>query len=96
LGLEITHVAVLVAIAGGLAQADAVDDRCVVQLIGDDRIVLAEEHFEYATIRVETRGEEDRRVGAEQLGNPRLEQVMLRLGATDESHARHAKTVLIE
>ena len=68
----------------------------MIQLVGDDRVVLSKKYFEHATIGIETRGEENRGVGAEQLGNPRLEQVVLRLGATDESHARHAKTVLIE
>ena len=42
-----------VAVALGLAQADAVDDRGVVQLVGDDRVVLAEQRLEQAAVGIE-------------------------------------------
>jgi hypothetical protein len=39
----------------GPAQADPVDDRGVVERVGDDGVVLAEERLEEAAVRVEAR-----------------------------------------
>lgn len=38
-----------------LAQANAVDDRGVVELIGDNGVLIVEQHLKYACIRVKTR-----------------------------------------
>ena len=59
LGFEIRHVAIGVAVARCLAEADAVDDRGMVQGVGDDGVLLAEERLEHAAIGVETGGVED-------------------------------------
>ena len=71
--LELVHVAVRVAKPLGLAEADPVDDRGVVELVGDDRVLLAEERLEEAAVGVEARAEEDRVVGAEERRDPLLE-----------------------
>ena len=39
LGFEVGHVVVRVAVSPGLAEAHAVDDRCVVELVGNDGVV---------------------------------------------------------
>ncbi len=52
---ERVHVAVRIAMALGLAEADAVDDRGVVERVGDDRVLLAEQRLEEAAVRVEAR-----------------------------------------
>jgi hypothetical protein len=49
-----------------LAQADAVDDRGVVERVGDDRVLLAEQRLEQAAVGVEARRVEDRVLGAEE------------------------------
>ena len=53
LRLQIGHVVVAVAEALRLAQADAVDDAGVVQLVADDRVLLAEQRLEQAAVGVE-------------------------------------------
>ena len=60
LRLEIGHVVVAVAVALRLAEADAVDDRGVVELVGNDRVLGAEQRLEQAAIGVEAGGIEDR------------------------------------
>ena len=46
LGLEVGHVVVAVAKALRLAQADAVDDAGMIQLVADDRVLFAQQRFE--------------------------------------------------
>ena len=66
-GLQVGHVAVAVAQALGLAEPDAVDDRGVVQLVGDHGVLGAQQRLEQAAVGVEARGVEDRVFGAEEL-----------------------------
>ena len=66
---QVGHVAVGVAVALGLAQADAVDDRRVVERVGNDRVVFVEQRFEQAAVGVEAGGVEDRVFGAEEIGD---------------------------
>ena len=66
LRLEIVHVAVLVAEALRLAQADAVDDGGVVELVGDDGVFVVEQRLEQAAVGVEAGAVEDRVLGAEE------------------------------
>ena len=64
--LELAHVAVRVAVAVGLAEADAVDDRRVVERVADDGVLLAEQRLEEAAVGVEARRVEDGVLGAEE------------------------------
>ena len=88
LGLEVAHVDVLVDEALRLAQPHAVDDRGVVELVGEDRVVRAEQRLEDAAVRVEAGRVEDRVLHAEERGDPLLELAVQRLRAADEAHAR--------
>ena len=69
LGLEIGHVVVLVAQALGFAEPDAVDDRGVVQLVGDDRILGAQDRLEQAAVGIPARGIEDRVFHSQKVGD---------------------------
>ena len=64
--LELVHVAVGVAVALGPAEPDAVDDRGVVERVGDDGVLLAEERLEEPAVGVEAGGVEDRVLRAEE------------------------------
>jgi hypothetical protein len=68
----------------------------VVELVGDDRVALAEEHLEHPAVGVEARGVEDRRLGAEEGRQAIFEQGVLGLGAADEAHRCHPETPLVE
>ena len=94
--LQLTHVGIGEAVALGLAEPDAVDDRGVVQRIGDDRVLRPEQRLEHAAIRVEAGGEEDRIVLAEPARDPLLEPPMQRLRSADEAHGSHAEAELVE
>ena len=50
-----------------LREADAVDDARVVELVGDHRVLLAEQHLEQAAVRVEARRVQDRVLRPEEL-----------------------------
>ncbi len=94
--LEIGHVVVAVAMALGLAEAHAVDDRGVIQLVGNDRILGAEQRLEKAAIRIEAGAVEDGVFGAEELAELRLEQLVRLLRAADETHAGHPEAPAVE
>ena len=94
--LQIGHVAVGVAIPLGLAQTHAVDDRGVVEGVGDDRVVLVQQWFEQAAVGIEAGGVEDGVVLAEE-GRDRLLQFLVQiLRAADEAHRGHAETVAVQ
>ena len=96
LGLEIGHVRILVTQPLGLAQANTVDQRCVVELVGDDRVLSVEQGLEDAAVGVEARREEDGRLGAEKCGDLRLERGVQGLRAADEADTGHAKAPLLQ
>ena len=50
---QVFHVGVFVAVAFRFAQADAVDDRSVVELIGDDRIFFTQQGLEQTAVGIE-------------------------------------------
>ena len=77
--LELVHVAVREPKALSLAQPDPVDDRGVVQRVGDHGVLVGEQRLEEASVRVEAGGEEDRVLGPEERREVLLER---RGGAT--------------
>ena len=96
LRLEVGQVAVAVAVAARLAQPDAVDQRGVVQLVGDDRVPLVEEHLEHAAVGVEAGREQDRVLRAEELAEVPLQLGVQGLGPADEPHRRHPEAPLVQ
>ena len=96
LRFEIVHVGIGEAVAFRLAEPDAVDDRGVVERVGDDRVLGLEQRLEHAAIGVEAGGEEDRVVLAEPARDPLLELAVQRLRAADEAHRGHAEAEFVE
>jgi len=95
-GLEIGHVVVQEAEPLRLGEPDPIDDRGVVELLGDDRVLLLEQRLEQAPVGVEARGVEDRVVQAEEAGDLLLQLAMDVLGAADEADGGHAVAALVE
>ncbi len=96
LRLELVHVAVRVSQPSRLAEPDPVDDRSVVELIGDDRVPLVEERLEQTAVRVEAGAEQNRVVGAEERGELLLELPVQRLRAADEADRGHPVAPALE
>ena len=96
LRLEVGHVAVLVAEPLRLRQPHAVDDRGVVELVADDRVLGVEQGLEDAAVRVEAGREQDRVFGPEPVGDLALESPVLDVRAADEPDARHPEAVGVE
>ena len=96
LGFQVGHVVVGVAKALRLGEADAVDDRRVVERVGNDRVLIGEQHFEEAAIRIEAGRVEDGVLGAEESADLFLELLVEGLGAADEAHAGHAEAPAVE
>ena len=80
LGLQIGHVAVGEAETLRLAKPHPVDDRGVVQRIGDDRVLLAEQGFEHPAVGVECGRIEDGVLEAEPVGHSPFEVLVQSLG----------------
>ena len=90
LRLEVRHIPIAIAIALRLAQANAVDDRSVVQFIGNDGILCAEQCLEQTAVRIETGRIEDGVFRAQEGGELRFQFLVGLLGAADETHGGHA------
>ena len=91
LGFEVFHVVVQIAVALGLAQAHAVNDGRVVQLIRNDRVLRPKQRLKQTAIGVEAGGIEDGVVGACELCDAALELLVDLLRAADEAHRRKAE-----
>ena len=91
-GFEFVHVVVPVDQAPGTAETDSVDDRGVVELIGNDGRVLVEERLEDAAVCIECRRIEKRVVHAQEFRKGLLQILMDLLGAADETDGGHAET----
>ena len=89
--LELVHVGIGEAVASRLGQPDAVDDRGVVEAVGDDRVLFAHQRLEHAAVGVEAGGEHDRVVLAEVFRDRQLELAMQRLRPADEPNRGHAE-----
>ena len=94
LRFEVGHVVVAVAVARRLAQADAIDDRCVVQRVGNDGVIFVEQRLEQAAVGVEGGGVQNRVLHAQKSRNRPLEFLVHGLGGADEAHRRQAVAVL--
>ena len=90
---EVLHVVVGVAEALRAAKAHAVDDRRVVQRVGYDRVLLAQEALEQPGVGVEATREEDGVLGSQERAQAFLQLLVRNLGAADEPHRRHPETI---
>ena len=88
--LEVGHVSVGIAVTHGFAQTHAVDDRGVVECIGDDRILFGEQRFEQTSVGIKARSIEDGIFRAEEVGDDALELLVGILRTADETYRRHA------
>ena len=93
---QFAHVVVGVAIAPRLRQPYAVDDRGVVERVGDDCVILGQQRLEQSGIGVEAGGIEDRVLHAEKAGYARLELLVLFLRPADEAHGGHTVAIAVE
>ena len=65
----------------------------MIEAVGDDRVRLVEQRLEHAAVGVETRGEQNRIDHVEVFCDSPFKLAVQGLGAADEAHRRHAKTV---
>ena len=93
---KIGHVVVLVTETLGFAEAHTVDDGGVVELIGNDRVIRAEQCLEQSAVGVEARGVKDRVLHPEEIAELVLELLVDGLRAADEAHTRQAVAPFIE
>ena len=86
-----------IAVALGFAEADAVDDRGVIERVGDDGVLFAEQRFEQSAVGVETRGVEDGVFGPEKRARSRARASLCTvLRAADEAHRRQSESIAVE
>ena len=95
LSFEIRHIAVGVTVTHGFAQTYAVDDRGVVECVGDDCVIGSEQRFEQSAVGIKARGVEDSVLGAKELGDSVLELLVGVLCTADEPHGSHAVAATI-
>src|SRR5690606_3906198 len=79
-----------------LGQANAVNDRGMVEGVGDNGVLLTQQRLEETGIRIEAGGVEDRILHAEEARYLRLELLVLLLRAADEADGSHAVAIAVE
>ena len=94
-GLEVCHVAVRVTVTDRLAETYAVDDRGMVEGIGDDCVLFGQQRFKETTVGIETSGIEDGILGAKEVRDDTLKLFVGVLGATDETDRCHAVSTCV-
>jgi hypothetical protein len=87
---------VVVAVALGLAEADAVDDGGVVERVADDGVLGAQDLLEEPRVGVEAGGVEDGVVHAVEASDLPLQLLVDVLRAADEAHAAQAEAVSVQ
>ena len=85
---EIVHIAVAVTVALCLAQADAVDDGGVVQLVGHDGVLRPQQRFKQAAVGIEAGGIENGVIRTEKARDSCLQCFVQLLRAADKAHGR--------
>src|SRR5215218_10517029 len=68
----------------------------MVQLVGDDHILRAEQGLEEPTVGVEARGVQDRVFGAEETAEPTLQLLVQLSCAADEPNRRHPEAPALQ
>ena len=68
----------------------------MVERIGEDSVLLAQDRLEQTSIGVEAARIEDGVFGIEEMRYPRFQQLVFLLGATDETNRRQAVAVAVE
>jgi hypothetical protein len=100
LGAEVVHVAVLVdgrrAFCDRLGEPHRVDDRRVIECVGDDEVPLLRDRRGEAFVGIPRRHEAERSLAADELRQPLLELAMDREGSADEPHARRPRAELVQ
>ena len=85
--LQFLHVGIGIAVALCLAQTYTVDNRSVVQCIGDDSVLVGQQRLEHTAVGIKASGIEDGVLGLEVLADLSL-QHLVDVGCTaDEAHA---------
>ena len=83
-----------IAVALGLRETDAIDDRGMIEAVGNDRILFAEQRLENTAIGVEARRHKEFNPRAEIVGDLGLELAM-QIGRTaDEAHRGHTQALV--
>ena len=96
LDFQVGHVGIGIAIAFRLAQPHAIDDRGVIERVGNDRILGAQQRLEYAAIGVKRRRIENGILTAGEIGDLRFKLFVDVLGAADEAHRGETEPVRVE
>ena len=93
---QVIQIVVFVAIALCLAQADAINDGRVVQLVTDHGVFGPKQRFEQPAVGIERRAVEDGVFRAEKLRQPRFQRLVQILRATNEAHRAEAEAMRVE
>ena len=93
--LQRVHISICIAIANSLTKTHTVDNRCVVERIGDNCILLGKERFKDTAVSVEAGSIEDCILGAKVVGDSLLQLFVHILTSADEANRRHSVATLI-
>ena len=89
--LKVGHVGVGIAETLGLAEAHTVDDRSMVQSIGDDGIIGTEQRLKHTAVGIEASGIKDGVLSAEELSDLGFQLLVEVLATANEADRGHTE-----
>ncbi len=92
---QLNHVVVGIAETLRFTQAHAVDDRGMVQGVGDNGVFCAQQRFKQAAVGIKTGGIQNGVFHTEEACQLLLQRFVAVLGTADETHRRHAETMAV-
>lgn len=95
LSLKVFHVVVLIAESLCFAKANAVDDACMVQLIGNDRVFRTEKSLKQTAVCIEAGSVQNAVIHAEKICDFAFELLVDQLSAANETYGGETEAPLI-
>ena len=83
--LKVGHISVGVTVTDSLAETYSINDGCVVQGVGDDRVISREKRLEHTTVGIKAGCVEDGVLSVEEVRDGRLKFLVKILGSADET-----------
>ena len=93
--LQVVHVTVSITVTHRLAKTHTIDDRRMVERIGDDGILFRQQRFKESTVGIKTSGIKDCVFRSEEIRDDAFKFLVGVLRTADETHRRHTVTARI-
>ncbi len=93
---KVVHIRVGIPVTFRLTEAHPINDRSMIERVGDNRVVTREKRIEESPVRVKARSIQDGIVGVEKFADRPFQLLMIILRTADKADRRHTVSPLVE